>query len=134
MIEGVSKQVGTMRSPSKTLTSRQRRTFLTCLLGLVLIRTGKCLRVLTMPPIGQLAYRLGANHHGIQMFGHAVGFGIQRIAWVAQQVQDSRVSSADLLLLQVLFFVGEEGINFDGWRWHCRGIPFLLHSLALCHS
>ena len=58
---------------------------------------GECLRVPTMPPIGQLAYRTAAKHHGVEMFGHAVRFGVQRIAWIAQQVQDSRVSSADLL-------------------------------------
>ena len=57
------------------------------------------------------------------MFGHAVRFGIQQIAWVAQQVQDSGVSSADLLLLQVLFFVGKEGISVYGWQQHGRGNP-----------
>ena len=50
-----------------------------------------------MPPIGQLAYRMGTKHHGVEMFGHAVGFSAQRIAWVTQQVQDSGMSGADLL-------------------------------------
>ena len=97
--------------------------FLTCSLGLVLIHMGECLRVPTMPPIGQLAYRTGAKHHGVEMFGHALRFSVQRIAWVAQQVQDSGMSSTDLLQLQVLFFVSEEGVNVDGWQWRCRGNP-----------
>ena len=76
-----------------------------------------------MPQIGQLAYRMGANHHGIKMFGHAVGLSVQRVAWITQQVQNSGVSSADLLQLQVLLFVGEEGVDVDGQPRCCRMTP-----------
>ena len=76
-----------------------------------------------MPPIGQLAYRMGAKHHGIEVFSHAVRLSIQWVAWVAQQVQNSEVSSTDLLQLQILLFVREEGIKVDGWPQCCRMSP-----------
>ena len=102
--------------------------FLAHLLGLIFVHSGKCLRVPAMPLIGQLAYRTGAKHHGVKVFGHAVRLGVQWVTWVTQQVQNSGVSSADLLQLQILLFVGEEGIKADGWPWCCRMSPL---SLAL---
>ena len=76
-----------------------------------------------MPPIGQSVYRTGAKHHGVKMFSHAVRLGVQRVAWITQQVQNSRVSSTDLLQLQVLLFISEEGINVDGLPRCCRMSP-----------
>ena len=73
--------------------------------------------------MGQLAYRTGAKHHGVEVFGHAVRLSIQQVAWVTQQIQNSGVSSADLLQLQILLFVGEEGIKVDGWPRCCRRGP-----------
>ena len=57
--------------------------FLAHLLGLIFVYSGECLRVPSAPPIGQLAYRTGAKHHGIEVFGYAVGLGVQLVAWVA---------------------------------------------------
>ena len=76
-----------------------------------------------MPPIGQLAYRTGAKHHGIEVFGHAVRLGIQWVAWVTQQIQNSGISSADLLQLQILLLVSEEGVKADGQLRCCRRGP-----------
>ena len=73
--------------------------FLADLPGLIFIYSGECLRVPSVPPIGQLAFSTGTKHHGVKVFGHAVELGIQRVAWVTQQVQNSWVSSADLLQL-----------------------------------
>ena len=42
------------------------------LLGFVLVHTGECLWIPAMPSTGQFAYGVGANHHGVEMFGHAV--------------------------------------------------------------
>ena len=63
-----------------TLYVQAAKDFLTYLPGLILINMGEGLRVLTTPPIGQLSYSTGAKHHGIKMFGHAVGFSVQWIA------------------------------------------------------
>ena len=84
---------------------------------------GEGLRVLTMPPIGQFSYSMGTKHHDVEMFGHTVGFSIQWIAWVTQQVQDSGMSGTDLLQLQILFFVGEEGVDVNDWWWRWMGNP-----------
>ena len=119
---GILKQVGTTRSPSRTRTSRHRRIFWhTCrphlrILGRVPL--GPC-----NAPIGQLAYRTGANHHGVEVFGHAVRLGVQQVAWVTQQIQNSGVNSTDLLQLQILFFIGEEGVKVDGQPRCCRMSP-----------
>ena len=97
--------------------------FLAHLLGLIFVHSGECLRVPAMPSIGQLAYRTGAKHHGVEVFDHAVRLGVQQVAWVAQQVQNSGVCSTDLLQLQILLFVSKEGIKVDGQPRCCRMSP-----------
>ena len=94
--------------------------FLAHLLGLIFVYSGECLWVPAAPPIGQLAYRKGAKHHGVKVLGHAVGLGIQQVAWATQQVQNSGVSSADLLQFQIFLFVSEEGVKVDGRPRCCR--------------
>ena len=97
--------------------------FLAHLPGLIFVYSGECLQVPAMPLTRQLAYRTGTKHHGVKVFGHAVRLGIQRVAWVTQQIQDSGVSSADLLQLQILLFVCEEGIKVDGQPRCCSMGP-----------
>ena len=112
-----------MRSPSQDLDIQALEDFLAHLPGLIFVYSGECLQVPATPPIGQLAYRTGAKHHGIKVFSHAVRLGIQRVAWVTQQIQDSRVSSTDLIQLQILLFIGKEGVKVDGRPQCCRRGP-----------
>ena len=57
--------------------------FLAHLLGLIFVHSDECFRVPAAPMIGQLAYIMGAKHHGFKVFGHTVGLGVQWVAWVA---------------------------------------------------
>ena len=123
-----------MRSPSRTQTSRHRRIFWHTCRASSSYTWASASGSLQCPRLGNWPTGTGAKHHGIEVFGHAVGLGVQRVAWVTQQVQNSGVSSTELLQLQILLSIGEEGIKVDGWPRCCRRgppSPMLLGNVSL---
>ena len=86
---------------------------------------------------GQLAYSTGASCHGIEVLGHAMRLGIQRVAGVTQQVHDANVQQVHLLWLKIFFFVGEEGGEIDSGQrrqWQKPSSPALRNEIALSTS
>ena len=95
---------------------------------LILVDAGGCVIVPATCPTGQLAYSTGASCHGVEVLGHAMRLGIQRVAGVAQQVHD---------FLKIFFFVSEEGSEIDSRQrrqWQKPSSPALHNEIALSMS
>ena len=57
----------------------------------VLIDTGSRVFVPATCPTGQLAYSMATRSDSVEVLGHAMRLGIQRVAGVAQQIHDANM-------------------------------------------
>ena len=70
---------------------------------------------------GQVAEIMGANKHGVVVFGHTMRFCVQGVARVTQQVHDADMRHIYLPKLEIFLLVVKEGGKIHGGHRHPRG-------------